>query len=80
MKKFLFSIKDTVTQQYSAPMLFVNEAEALRTFNYQMSKLPLVNKDSALYLVGSFDTDTCDVVPGVSFVANYSDIGGDVDE
>ena len=67
----MYSIFDKVAGMYSEPFLAVNEATAVRRFQWQMQNSTMVAGDCALYRVGDFDVDTGDILPGVTFVCNY---------
>lgn len=67
----MYSIFDKVAGTYSEPFLSVNEATAIRRFNWQLSQSVMVAGDCALYKVGEFDLDTGAITPCVTFVCNY---------
>ncbi|QXP45036.1 nonstructural protein [Microvirus mar11] len=52
----LYSIFDRVSGVYSEPFCSVNEAVAVRRFNYLMANSKMVAGDCELYCVGTFST------------------------
>lgn len=67
----MYSIFDKVAGMYSEPFLALNEATAVRRFQWQMQQSTMVAGDCALYKVGAFDVDTGVINPCVTFVCNY---------
>lgn len=67
----MYSIFDKIACIYSEPFLAVNEATAVRRFQWQMQQSTMVAGDCALYKVGVFDVDTGTISPCVTFVCNY---------
>ena len=63
----IFSIKDTVTGQFSKPELFVNDMHAVRWFDGICSESK-IKGDLQLYLLGTFDIETGDIISEVKFV------------
>lgn len=60
IKKFLYSIKDTVRGVYLAPFVSDNDESAKRDFDYNVEKSPF-KRDLQLYKVADFIEDTGDV-------------------
>lgn len=60
MKYEMYSTRDIVTNQFSAPYLAVNDASAIRSFNKDRASQPFPN-DFELHLVGSFDSETGEI-------------------
>lgn len=67
----MYSIFDKVAGVYSEPFLAVNEATAVRRFQWQMEQSTMVAGDCALYRVGYFNVYTGAIDPCVTFVCNY---------
>ena len=59
MKRGLYSICDTVAEEFGEPFLAVNDAIAVRCFHLGLSKVdPMVKPDYRLYQVGFFDIES----------------------
>lgn len=67
----LYSCYDRVSHTYSEPFVAVNEGVAKRRFDYVMSQSKMVAFDMQLFLIGTMNTDTGEIVPCNQFVCNY---------
>lgn len=71
MTVFIYTMFDRVSQTYGEPFIAVNDSVAQRRFQYVCSNSPMVCNDMQLFKLGTFDTDSGEVVADKSFVCNY---------
>ena len=74
MDILMFTIYDRVTGVYSEPFLAVNVDTAERRFNYVLSQSPMVKGDCDLFKLGSFNTETGEIIPvKPEFISHYKE-------
>lgn len=75
MDILIFSIYDRVTGVFSEPFLAVNVETAQRRFNYVLSQSPMVKGDCDLYKLGTFNSETADIVPvKAEFICHFVEV------
>lgn len=75
MDILIFSIYDRVTGVFSEPFLAVNVETAKRRFNYVISQSPMVKGDCDLYKLGTFNSETADIVPvKAEFICHFEEV------
>lgn len=62
MRYNMYAYYDRVANMYSQPILQTNDASAQRIFNYMCQQAPDKMEDMQLYMVGTFDVITGEVV------------------
>lgn len=73
MEMLVCSIFDRVTGVYSEPLFAINEASAVRRFNFIMANSQMVSSDCQLFALGVFESDTgrIRVNSDPVFICNY---------
>lgn len=73
---YLYSILDTVSGQFSAPVMEPNDGCAIRNFilGSGLERFGSYAKDFSLYRVGSYNNMTGEIEPCRLLVGNYSNL------
>ena len=79
MVKQIYSLKDTVTGEFDDPFFMKNRAEATRALKAavnspQETKISKFAGDLCLYELGTFDTQTGEVISKIDFACNAIDL------
>lgn len=71
---YLYSVFDSVSGQYSAPVMEPNDSCAIRNFvlGSGLERYGTYAKDFSLYRVGSYNNTSGEIEPCRIFVGNYS--------
>lgn len=85
MKNRLYSILDSVAQDFSAPFISRTDASAVRNYRDFVSKLPenCDKRDFLLYFIGFFDSDKGFIAApdgGSVYIVDTAPYGGQLDE
>lgn len=60
----VYTIKDTVSEEFAPPFVAVNDAVAARQYRQALSSAdPVVRPDYELYRIGTFDSQDASIVP-----------------
>lgn len=67
----IYAIKDQVTGLFGQPFLEVSKSAAIRRFDYVCSKAEMVASDSQLFLLGTFNQETGEIVYNQQFLQSF---------
>ncbi len=67
----IYAIKDQVTGLFGQPFLEQNKGAAVRRFEYVCSKAEMVAADSQLFLLGTFNQETGEIIYNQQFLQSY---------
>lgn len=73
MKLGMYSFFDRKARTYGEPFLAARKEVAVRRFQYVIGQSPMVKADMELYVLGEFESDTGEIVPGVDFICEYEE-------
>ena len=65
MKYTMYSVKDVMTERYFAPVMMLNDNEAIRQFKTQVNNQQLWKdnpQDFDLYSLGTFEEETGEII------------------
>ena len=68
----MYTVKDELTNNFKAPVLMMNDSEALRQFKGQVNNIQLWKdnpSDFSLYKVGTFDEEKGEIIPEMEKLA-----------
>ena len=85
MRKFVYSVKDMKTKQFSDPVIDANDASALRGFSYAVNGgneiMTFTPADFRLFRIGEWESDLAIFYPletGVELIASGEDVRKEV--
>lgn len=73
MKLGMYSFFDRKARSFGEPFLAARKEVAVRRFQYVIGQSPMVKADMELYVLGEFESDTGEIVPGVDFITEYEE-------